>query len=74
VAGFFYTSAMANSPAFERIERDTLALSRSIPRGKICTYELLGAAIDATGRYETALNYASTLQVCQRFLIDSRLS
>jgi DNA transformation protein and related proteins len=42
---------MANSPAFQRIERDTLALSSSIPRGKICTYELLGAAIDVPARH-----------------------
>jgi DNA transformation protein and related proteins len=42
---------MASSPAFERIERDTLALAASIPRGKICTYEALGAAIDVPARH-----------------------
>jgi DNA transformation protein and related proteins len=42
---------MANSVAFQRIERDLLRLCASIPSGCVCTYADLGAVIDVPARH-----------------------
>ncbi len=42
---------MADSPAFQRIERDLLRLCATIPLGRVCSYAALGAVIDVPARH-----------------------
>ncbi len=42
---------MANSPSFERIERDALKLCATVPAGRVCTYGDLGAVINVPARH-----------------------
>jgi DNA transformation protein and related proteins len=46
-----YDSPMSASPAFARIERDTLRLAARIPRGRVCTFGELGRVIDVPARH-----------------------
>jgi DNA transformation protein and related proteins len=46
-----YHLPMSASPAFARIERDTLRLAALIPHGRVCTFAELGSAIDVPARH-----------------------